>query len=137
MAQLKAWTFCLPKWRDVKALNIEVIDTTVKSGLAWLAPTWDMVRLIQRARAGEIDSKVAEAQYTEQYTELMRKSYRDNREAWLGLLQREQIALGCYCKPGEFCHRHLLMKFLAAAAEKEGIVFFNKGELYVLSKARK
>lgn len=135
MAQLKVWTLWLPHWRKAKALDIEVIDTTVKSGLEYLAPTWDMVRMIHDARAGKLDNQIAEAQYTELYTEKMRESYRNNREAWMSLLRHESIALGCYCAPGEFCHRHLLMGFLEAVARKEGVVFINKGELYVPSKA--
>lgn len=135
MAQLKAWSLWLPHWRKAKAVNIEVIDTTVKSGLSFLAPTWEMVRSIQQSRQGLLDPKVAETQYTQQYTELMRQSWRNNREAWVGLLRYEQIALGCYCAPGEFCHRHLLMDFLKAVAQKEGVVFINKGEFYVPPKA--
>ena len=51
------------------------LDTTVKSGDKTFAPTWKMV---MSYKAGELDSDA----YTQQYYEMMRKSYRERRSRW-------------------------------------------------------
>jgi hypothetical protein len=40
--------------------------------------------------------------------------------AWVDLLSRKEVTLGCYCKPGEFCHRYLLAQVLV---DKFGAVY--------------
>lgn len=83
----------------------DVLDITVKTGSAVFAPTWDMVM-------GYKNGKLTKAQYTEQYTELMRQSFRSNKKEWAELLKRDRVVLVCYCGKGAFCHRILLAEML-------------------------
>ncbi len=84
-----------------------VIDITVQSSRPpWniFAPTWEMVKDFKGGR-------ISENQYTEQYINLMRTRYKDNKEVFQQIIQLAiagDIALACYCPPEAFCHRHLL-----------------------------
>lgn len=112
----------LAKWRKLKAANIKLLDTTVKSGDPIFAPSWDIVLAVKR---GEI----TEEQYTERYIELMRKSYFANREKWHSVMKdEEEVAIACYCTPGKFCHRHLLIDIFKKLCEKHNIPFEYRGE---------
>ncbi|NLN49751.1 MAG: DUF488 family protein [Clostridiales bacterium] len=88
-----------------------IIDITIKSSRPpWdiFAPTWNMVNAY---KAGEL----SEEGYTEQYINLMRKRYKENKNVFQQLIQmamHESVALACYCTPGEFCHRHILKNIL-------------------------
>lgn len=87
------------------------MDTTVKSGgdfvKQYLAPTWGM---LERYRSGGTD---------EEYTVEYLKRLTDNKEIivkmFSGFIHKfaiRDIILGCYCRSGKFCHRHLLQRFL-------------------------
>lgn len=84
-----------------------VIDITVQSSKPpWniFAPTWEMVKDFKGGR-------ISENQYTEQYMNLMRTRYKDNKEVFQQVIQiamTGDVALACYCPPEAFCHRHLL-----------------------------
>ena len=83
----------------------DVLDITIKSGKKIFAPTWNMVWDYKKGR-------ITKAEYTRQYYELMRKSYKEHRSEWEALLSQESVTLTCYCRAGEFCHRILLAKIL-------------------------
>lgn len=87
------------------------MDTTVKSGgefvKQYLAPTWGM---LERYRSGGTD---------EEYTVEYLKRLTDNKEIivrmFSGFIHKfaiREIIIGCYCRSGKFCHRHLLQRFL-------------------------
>ncbi len=84
-----------------------IIDITVQSSKPpWniFAPTWEMVKDFK-------GGKISENQYTEEYMELMRSRYKNNKDIFQQVIQLamvENIALACYCPPESFCHRHLL-----------------------------
>jgi hypothetical protein len=99
-----------------KRLGIKYLDVTIGSGDKVFAPNWDMVR-------GVKGGTLSEEEYSVMYTNLMRNSYRVNRARWDRILALEEIVLGCYCKVGDFCHRHLLAYMLV----KCGAVY--KGEV--------
>lgn len=124
---MKIYSIQMAKWRKAKELGVELIDTTVKSGDPVFAPNWEMVLRIKEAteETRELEEKV----YTGNYSHLMRQSFRNNQEAWKALLEKESIAIACYCKPGVFCHRHLLIKYLLAAAKFFGIDAVYEGEI--------
>lgn len=124
---MKIYTVQMAKWRKVKEQGVELIDTTVKSGLAAFAPTWEMVLRIKAAT--EENRELEEKIYTVAYNRLMRLSYGNDRQAWLDLLGKESIAIACYCKEGVFCHRHLLIKYLLAVAKSNGIEATYEGEI--------
>ena len=104
---MDVYTYQIAKWRVVKALDsgILLLDTTVKSGYAQVAPTWEMV-------LGSKDGTVSEENYTRQYYDILDYSRRVNPNFWASLLRLEKVALGCYCARGKFCHRHLLVEYL-------------------------
>ncbi len=104
---MDVYTYQIAKWRLVKALDsgIVVIDTTVKSGYSQVAPSWDMVM-------GHKAGTVSDEKYTQMYHDILDYSRQVNPNFWGSLLRLEKIALGCYCSPGKFCHRHLLVNYL-------------------------
>lgn len=102
---MKVYTYQIGKWRQLRGLGIPLMDTTVKSGDKRLAPTWAMVLGIKRGILSKAD-------YAAQYRELLEASYQAHPKFWQILLASDSIAFGCYCKPGQFCHRYLLVKFL-------------------------
>jgi len=81
------------------------LDTTVKSGDKTFAPTWKMVM-------GVKESGISEEEYTREYLDRMRASYRNNRQRWDEVLGMEEVILACYCRPDSFCHRYLLKDML-------------------------
>ena len=119
---MNCYTIQLAKHRLLTHSNIELIDITVKSGLALFAPTWEMVRGVKSGTLSEED-------YIEQYTEMMRLSWSNAPEQWLALFEKPAIALGCYCPAESFCHRHLLVYFLSQIAAHRELAFINHGEL--------
>lgn len=121
MAGVEIWTIQMAQWRALEGTGIVLIDTTVKSGLKAFAPAWDMV-------LGHKDGSMSNERYTELYQGLMRSSWREQPQAWLDLLAKPKIALACYCKPGNFCHRHILASYLLAAGQAMGKTVVLRGE---------
>lgn len=104
---MDVYTYQIAQWRKVKALpGVVVIDTTVRSGYKQVAPSWDMV-------TGYKNGTVSQEIYTRQYYDILEHSRQVNPRFWASLLKLESVALGCYCRAGEFCHRHLLVQYLS------------------------
>lgn len=88
------------------------LDITVKSGRAtrageFFAPLWEMVNAY---KAGQMTAE----EYTTLYYQLLRDRYRDYVADIVQLAARnEEVTLLCYCKKGQFCHRHLAADILA------------------------
>ena len=82
------------------------LDITVKTGKKIFAPTWDMVMGIKHGT-------MSYEEYTRKYYQLMRKSYKENKNEWNELLNKDEVVLVCFCKPNDFCHRYLLAYILA------------------------
>lgn len=127
MAGVEVWTIQMAQWRKAKELGIELIDTTVKSGNSVFAPTWEMVMDIKNATPEGREE--AEQLYTRRYHIAMQNCFQQHASKWFELLSKEKIAIACYCKPGVFCHRHLLIKYIEKVAQQKGIPFTYKGEL--------
>ena len=59
------------------------------------------------------NGKIDEKEYTVRYYELMRNSYRQNKQQWLNVLNGDnRIVFVCYCNSESFCHRKLLVNIL-------------------------
>lgn len=117
------FTVQVGRWRLCQKHKAEFVDTTVKSGLKIFAPTWDMV-------LGYKDGSVSEEEYRKRYRQLMIESWCAHREQWKEFLRSEGYkAISCYCKPGEFCHRLLLVDIFRELCEKLKIPFNYYGEL--------
>jgi hypothetical protein len=99
-----------------KAVGL-VLDTTVKSGTGLgkiLAPTWHIVMGVKQGH-------ITPEEYTERYLELLRQRFRRNKQEFLEILEYDQVTLLCYCRPGDFCHRHLAVDVLVKIAKHLGI----------------
>lgn len=124
---MKLYTAQIPKWRALKAAGIPLIDATVKSGKepsgapSVFAPSWELVQ-------GYLRGEITPEQYTEAYTKAMRLSFQQHTTRWLEVLGQDTVAIGCYCKPGAFCHRLLLVDFFRKVAEANRIPFEYLGE---------
>lgn len=116
------YTTQIAKWRTVKKLGIELVDTTIKSGFKHLAPSWDMVM-------GVKDGTLSEELYTDTYLKLLQERYSDDPEPFMSLLTPEPKALTCYCRAFKFCHRKLLLDFLKGVAEEHNLPFTYGGEI--------
>lgn len=119
---MKFYTTTVYSWRKIKKLNIAFIDTTVKSGNKLFAPTWP---LLAKYKSGEIDAE----EYTKVFYELMRDSYKNHPEEWDALFEHDILALACYCKAGNFCHRLLLKDILLKIAKSKGVDIEYLGEI--------
>lgn len=116
-------TIQLAKWRLARNFNIEMVDTTVRSGYSIFAPTWDMVM-------GHRNGTLTDEEYTRWYYDKMRESWNTRRQDWIKFMQQEHpVAIACYCPAGKFCHRHLLRKLLERLCQQQGIAFRYYGEL--------
>jgi hypothetical protein len=102
--------------------NILSVDITVKSGSKVFAPTWDMDMSVKN---GEIDQQT----YVAYYDQLMKLSQENEPQAWGAILALDEVALACYCKPGVFCHRHLLKDKLMSIHHQLGNDVVDGGEL--------
>lgn len=108
---LEIYTTQISQWREVKRLEIELIDITAKTGNKSFSPDFNIV---MQYKKGDIDEKT----YTDLYTERMRYSYLNTRDDWFKLTHGSRIALGCYCKPNTFCHRYLFKDMLIKFCNK-------------------
>lgn len=107
---MDVYTYQIAKWRLVKKMEgVKAIDTTIKTGYKQLAPSWSMV-------LGYKDNSLSPEKYTELYHDMLERSRALHPAFWEALFRQEKIALGCYCKPSTFCHRHLLVAYLVAHA---------------------
>ena len=94
--------------------GVMFLDVTRKSGgpfaLQYLAPSWELLQAYKRRQLTSED-------YAVEYMAMLES----NRVELLAKLteimakfQPTDLILGCYCGHGEFCHRHLLQRWLAA-----------------------
>lgn len=119
---LDAWTMQLGKWRVAKAYAIPVLDITIKTGLGAFAPNY--TSLLQYKR-GEL----APEPYSWLYLERMQTSFDIRRAMWDRLTTKRKLALACYCKAGEFCHRHLFLRMMTTYVQTQGMTVHYHGEL--------
>lgn len=110
--RVEVWTCRVQDHRKLKEKGIDWLDATFKSGNPIFAPTRDLVMGYKR---GEI----TEGRYKVEYRRQMEESARRHFNAWLDVLDADRIVIGCYCRRGDFCHRHLLAKLFLAFANKQ------------------
>lgn len=116
------WTVQLAKHRMVKDLGIHLHDITVKTGDQDFSPTWNMLKAL---RSGEM----TEAQYAEKYNSSIDWVKENKPEVWAKFLGTKNMAIGCYCTPGAFCHRLLFVDHLIRYLCEQGKEVVKKGEL--------
>jgi len=96
----------------------QCIDTTVKSGTSrfgkLLAPTWELVGGVKNFECNGSDSRwtkhtaLSHDQYTEGYIKLLTTRFNSDPTPFLVLAETDKLTVGCYCRPGDFCHRLLV-----------------------------
>lgn len=107
---MDVYTFQLGKLENLLFNNIPYYDTTVKSGMWQLAPTWEIVMAVK-------NNRITSEQYEAEYMAMLEWQYDTNPDFFEWLLNHKAIAFGCYCADGKFCHRHLIVKFLSQITE--------------------
>lgn len=126
---MRLYTLQMAKWRKAKELGIPVLDTTVKSGELTFAPSWQIVRAVKDGVSLSGIHVSPEQDYIDRYKVLMNESWRNNQARWLEVAAMPDVALMCYCKAGDFCHRILLIKYFESLCAKYGIPFEYMGEI--------
>lgn len=119
---MKLHTMQIAKWRVAKERNIEMVDTTIKSGNKTFAPTWDIVTKFKRGA-------ITADEYMVVYTKLMRESFKNNKEAWLEMCGKDEVAIACYCSTDNFCHRYALVDMFSRVCAVNNIPFTYMGEI--------
>lgn len=121
---MKWYTIAIPQWRKAKALGIETIDITVKSGDKRFAPYDEVLWAYKRG-------EVSDEEYAEIYRSKLTKLLHSDPKAIEDLLtaEGEARAVMCYCTAGKFCHRHIWMEFMQDVADDNGIHFEHCGEI--------
>lgn len=117
------YTISISQWRKAKERDIELYDITVRSGDAIFAPE---PSVLWAYKAGEVE----EDEYTRLYYNKLRDASTVSPEAFRSFLERPgPIAVGCYCRAGAYCHRHLFIKFMGHVAKGNGYEFNYLGEI--------
>lgn len=91
------------------------IDITARSGgpfsRTYLAPEWGFLMEYKNAIAVGEDEDIANQRYTDLYIARLNR-FRDviirQFRGFIKNAAMTDIVLGCYCRNGKFCHRHLL-----------------------------
>jgi len=112
----------MSNWRLAKDKGISMLDITVKSGLQAFAPTWENLRLY---KAGQMSQQ----EYTRRYYDKVLSLNAGMNESWRVLSQNKEFALACYCRAGEYCHRHLFAVLAVTYLQNQGHQVQFMGEL--------
>lgn len=56
---------------------------------------------------------ITEETYTKRYLQILDYYWFNDSDFFEELLLIPNFAIGCYCQPGKFCHRHILAQFLS------------------------
>lgn len=122
---MDVFTVQISNWRVATERGVLVINSTVRAKHPLFAPTWDMVM-------GHKQGSVSDDEYRREYYALLDHRLHANVVPWQEFFmfnQGRQIALGCYCTPGDFCHRHLLVPMLGKLATHWKLPYAYFGEI--------
>jgi hypothetical protein len=108
------------KRHALKTEGLRIDTQTGGIGLTF-APLWWMVK-------GHKYRGMSDQEYIDAYYDLMRKRYLEDPEPFISLLKREEVTLLCWCRPGKFCHRLLLVDILEKIAKQRHMPFTRGGE---------
>lgn len=120
---IQLWTVQLAKWRLVRELGITLLDITAKSGNASFAPRYEDVMNWKH-------HKLNWEEYEEIYRQRMYQSRRDNPDEWAKLKTlSDKLALACYCKPTDKCHRFIFREILTDYLKDAHLDVSYRGEI--------
>ena len=107
-----------PTWMRLVSITVGNLPVAVHDVATELAPTWDMVNIIKKGNVEPL-RKLYGAEYVFccSAEELYTRAYRDiilSKLDYRDILARygDNICLVCFCKPGDFCHRHIVAEWL-------------------------
>lgn len=98
--EYQVWTMQISNWRYARQQEIPMLDITVKSGIQAFAPTWENLR---EYKAGNM----SQTEYSHRYYRKVLGTVGSHARDWERLQENKKFALACYCRAGEYCHRHL------------------------------
>ena len=119
---MDVWTIQLAKHRLLQGTDIELVNITLGSGIADFAPDRALL-------SGFKSGRITESEYKRIYKSLCWRRICTKPDAWLELIQRDRVALACYCPPDAFCHRLEILSPLEYLCRQEGIYFEYHGEI--------
>ena len=117
----------MSNWRIAKDNGIPMLDITVKSGLQAFAPTWENLRLYK-------SGLMSQQEYTRRYYDKVLAPCSQMSEDWRVLCENKEFALACYCRAGEYCHRHLFAVLAVTYLQNQGHQVQFMGELLATMK---
>lgn len=118
----EVWTIQIARWRLAQQLDIPLLDITAKSGVPAFAPDWESLMAYKRGEVGP-------AEYAERYYHKVIPTVSQYPHQWERFLHKPRLALACYCKSGDFCHRHLFASLLVTYLQQQGRQVNFLGEL--------
>lgn len=116
------WTIQISNWRLAREKDIFLLDITAKSGIQAFAPSWENLTAY---KAG----LMSQSEYTSRYYDKIISSAEININSWYRFAEKDSVALACYCRAGEYCHRHLLAPLVIACLQDLGHQVIFHGEL--------
>lgn len=118
---MELYTIQMAQWRRCAPLGILFVDTTFKKETAF-SPTKQMVHAYKYG-------SMSQEEYTERYNAMLAKSQEELPHEWEALFEQDKVAIGCMCRAGVFCHRHLCKDKILAYAEEHGLPCVYMGEI--------
>lgn len=109
---IEVWTIQLGKWRLAKQREIALLNITAGSGVQAFAPDFELVKRFKRHEMSEDD-------YTDEYVRRMAQSRKLFPKIWEQLNDKDQVALACYCRAGDYCHRRLFVPLMKSYLQEE------------------
>lgn len=116
------WTVQMSQWRLARDNDIQFMDITVKSGNQIFAPTWENLRAYK-------DGLMSKQEYSKLYYDKVLSTVSTHAGEWQKLLSNKRLALACYCRAGEYCHRHLFAVLAVTYMQSVGRTVEFMGEL--------
>lgn len=121
------WTMQISNWRMAREHQIAMLDITVKSGIQAFAPSWENLRAYK-------DGQLSQSEYTMRYYQKVLENSGRCKSDWDDLTKNRSVALACYCRVGEYCHRHLFAPLAIAHLQSLGHRVVFRGELMPQSR---
>jgi uncharacterized protein YeaO (DUF488 family) len=118
------WIFTVQMglYRYARDMNIPLVDITAKSGIKEFAPDWDFLLAYK-------NGEISVTEYTRRYHAKVIGNLEQDKTLWECFLHQPTIALACYCKAGDFCHRYLFTNLLTHYLQQNGKIVIYQGEL--------
>lgn len=116
---MRLYTIALYNRKFLSDENV-LLDVTVKSGVKQLAPNLSDLYAYKNGNLTDVEYKrIFLNNLTQKHT----------RPFITSIITRGTIAFGCYCAPGAFCHRCLLVPVFKKYCGIMGIPFSYEGEI--------